>query len=131
RAGPHAWSRAPSSGSRGPRPRGRSHGCPRRRPCGRRPPGKGGRDRATRGTSSGRDAGPSVPDDGLHPIFGHQLQLLQLANSPLLVRRERAGAPERLELLVVGLVLAAEAPEFLVLGSQSLDERLLVPACPL
>src|SRR6059036_1150884 len=77
-----------------------------------------------------RDAGASVPDDRLHPVLGHQLQLLQLAHAPLLVRRERGGSPERLELLVVGLVLAAEAPELLVLGRQSLDEGLLVHARP-
>src|SRR3989442_4815589 len=51
-----------------------------------------------------------------------------VCSSDLLI--ERGGSPERLELLVVGLVLAAEALELLVLGRQSLDEGLLVHARP-
>src|SRR5439155_1487451 len=79
-----------------------------RPPYARRPPATGGTGRGPcpRGAWSGRDAGASVPDDCLHPVFGHQFQLLQLAHSPLLVGRERGGSSERLELLIVGVVLA-------------------------
>src|SRR5204863_367979 len=83
----------------------RSHASRTRPPYARRPPATGGTGRGPcpRGAWSGRDAGASVPDDCLHPVFGHQFQLLQLAHSPLLVGRERGGSSERLELLIVGV----------------------------
>src|SRR5205814_1211742 len=137
RRGRRPWGRSPGGspgGSRvscaappGRRLRGPSPACRRRPPCARRPPATGGRGPETspRALSSGRDAGAGVLEDGLHAVFGHQLQLLQLAHSPLLVGRERGGSFERLEFLVVGPVVGPEAPELLVLGHQSFDEGLL------
>src|SRR5262245_57043278 len=71
-----------------------------------------------------------MPDDRLHPVFGHQLELLQLADAPLPFCREREAPLERLELLIVSAMLTPEAPELLVLGRESFDEGLLIHARP-
>src|SRR5438105_15337033 len=77
------------------------------------------------GRASGRD-GPSVANDGLHSILGHQLELLELGDPPLLLGRERGHPLESLELDVVASMLLAEVAEFLVLGREAFDEGLLI-----
>src|SRR5262245_23034965 len=71
---------------------------------------------------------PGVTDDRFHAVLGHQLQLLELAHAPLLVRRERGVLLQRLELRVVPVVLGAEAPKLLVLGRKSFDQSFPVHA---
>src|SRR5687768_590344 len=66
-----------------------------------------------------------MPDDVFHPILGHELQLLELADTPLLVRRERGRSLQGLQFLVVMMVLGPETTELLVLGYESLDQALL------
>src|SRR5205823_10740918 len=78
----------------------------------------------------GADARARVPDDGLHPVLGHQLQLFQLAHPPLLVCRERRGPTQRLQFLFIALMLRSETAELVVLGHQSVDEVLLGHAGP-
>src|SRR5262245_34996822 len=71
-----------------------------------------------------------MPDDALHSVLGHQLQLLQLRDAPLLFHRERGAPLQRLELTVEPLVLGAKAAKLLVLGRESFDEALLIHARP-
>src|SRR5207245_10834473 len=102
-------------------------------PCGRRPWARGAKGREMTSMaerSSGGDAGSSVPDDRLHPVFGHQLQLLQLADPPLPVRRDRARSLERRQLLIVGAMLPPETPELPARGHRPFDEGLLAPSRP-
>src|SRR5262249_18908182 len=80
------------------------------------------------GPASGRDA--RVPEDTLHAVFGHELELLELGDPPLLFRRERGDPLECLELAIVKLMLVAKAAKLLVLGDQSVDEALLGHAWP-
>src|ERR687887_207507 len=68
--------------------------------------------------ASGRDA--RLSDDGLHAVLGHQLELLELGNTPLLFGRERGRSFERLQLVVIALMLTPETAELLVLGHESL-----------
>src|SRR5207237_8582642 len=95
-------------------PRGRSRVLPRRPPWAEYDGGRDGKGRGSRrgrgpsaavsvADASGADAGAGVPDDRLHAVLRHQLELLELAHSPLLVRRERRRSTQRLQLALVAL----------------------------
>src|SRR5262245_10023837 len=83
-----------------------------------------------------------VANHRLHSILAHQLELLQLANSPLLIRGEKSEAVQLSELYLVANVLFLEGAEFGVLCGEPSDQRLQIghwdllsvrlrPWCPL
>ena len=67
-----------------------------------------------------RAAGARVPDHGLHPVLRDELQLLELADAPLVVRGQKAAPVERGELLVVLLVVLAQLAEVVALRGEPL-----------
>src|SRR5258705_883601 len=64
-----------------------------------------------------------VADHRLHAVLAHQLELLQLADSPLLVRGEKSETVELSQLDFVADVVLLERAEFGVLCSQTHDQR--------
>src|SRR5262249_4339872 len=71
---------------------------------------------------SGVGRGARVPEEGLHPVLRDELELLQLAHTPLLIRREEAATVQLDQLLFVALVLLAEPAEIVVFYGESLDQ---------
>src|SRR5260221_4429908 len=69
-----------------------------------------------------------MPDDGLHPVIRHQLELLEPADPLLLAGRERGDTLQLLQLVIVLVMLVPEAPKFLVLGRESFDQRFPIHA---
>src|SRR3972149_6081728 len=69
-----------------------------------------GIDRGARRVPSGVRAGPSLAHDGLHPVLRDELELLELADPPLLVRREGPAGGEPRQLLFIFLVLLPQLP---------------------
>src|SRR5262249_48022123 len=59
----------------------------------------------------------------LHSILAHQLELLQLADAPLLVRREKPAAVELAQLHLVSDVLFLEGAELGVICGETCDQR--------
>src|SRR5262245_26163299 len=85
---------------------------------------------SARGPPSGADAGASLTRDGLHAVLGHEFQLLELADPPMLVSRERGYRGQRRQFLVIVLVLGPEPAKLLVLGRQSCRDVVLIHAWP-
>src|SRR5215470_20351177 len=67
-----------------------------------------------------------VADHRLHSVLAHQLELLQLADPPLLIRGEKSEAVQLPELSLVANVLFLERAEFGVLCREPSDQRLQI-----
>src|SRR5688500_2473014 len=65
--------------------------------------------------------GARVPDHGFHLILCDELQLLELADPPLLVRGEEASITQCGQFFVVLLVVVVELPELMAFGGEALD----------
>src|SRR6185503_7134850 len=76
--------------------------------------------RRARRCSSDVLAGARVTDHGFHLVFRDELQLLQLAHAPLLIRGEEASVAEGGQLFVVLLVVVVELAELVAFGGEPL-----------
>src|SRR5512134_1266091 len=75
---------------------------------------------------SGVRGGASLAEDGLHPVLGNELQLLQLADPPVVVGGQEPSAVQLVELAVISLVVFSKFAEFLVSRCEPLDQGLRV-----
>src|SRR5262245_1453103 len=66
--------------------------------------------------------GARLSDHGLHLVLDDELQLLEFAHAPLLIRGQEASIAESGQLLVVLPVVLVELAELVALGGEALDQ---------
>src|SRR6266478_1104432 len=82
--------------------------------------------RSGAGPDSDVGRGARVPEETLHPVFRDEFELLELAHTPLLIRREETAAIQVGQLDLVSAVFVAELAEIVVFSGETFDERFRV-----